>query len=74
MSKKQLRIRGNNDIKARVGELFGKETSIVKKDGAVVLGTLNHVDGDNLVLLNGRRRRVVISVYDVEEVYIDLEP
>lgn len=74
MSKKQLRIRGTNDIKARVGELVNNETSIIKKNGMVVLGNLMRLDDDYLVVQNGRRKQVLIAIDEVEEVYIDLEP
>lgn len=70
-SSRQLRLNDISVIKDRIQEFAGKKISLVLTDDRVSTGTLVDIEGEYIVLLNMRNKKMHFGYSQIAELYFD---
>ena len=73
MSKRQIRLNDQNQIRSSIKSFLGKEINIVLHNNMVFFGVLQTATETEITLINMRRKRMVLNLNTINELYIDTQ-
>jgi hypothetical protein len=68
---RQLRIQQPEQIRQRLSQSIGKLVHLVMKDNRVIIGTINGINENAVVVTNMRLKDMRISLQEIAEIYVD---
>lgn len=71
MGTKQLRITGMAQISNRISEFLGKQINVVLNNNTTMVGTLQGVKEDQVILKTMRLKSITFPLHTVIEIYSD---
>jgi hypothetical protein len=72
VSKKQVRLSDINQIKTRSKEFIDRTITVVLNDNTTLFGQLKKLDGNDLVIVNMRQKKIKLPLEKVIELFTDI--
>jgi ferredoxin-fold anticodon binding domain-containing protein len=69
---RQQRISDIVKIRKRIPDLVGKKINVVLNDQRVLLGTIESVHGNTVVLKDMKSRKMPLEIAQLSEIYVDM--
>jgi hypothetical protein len=73
VSKKQVRLSDINQIKTRSKEFIDRTITVVLNDNTTIFGELKKLDGNDLVIVNMRQKKIKLPLEKVIELFTDID-
>jgi hypothetical protein len=73
VSKKQVRLSDINQIKTRSKEFIDRTITVVLNDNTTLFGQLKKLDGNDLVIVNMRQKKIKLPLEKVIELFTDID-
>lgn len=73
MSIKQVRISGRQQVEARIHDFLNKQINLVLRDNTAILGTVEQIKNDSIIIRNQQARKVALSLDMIYEIFFDID-